>query len=83
MKQLIGIALSAAALALVGCGSSDSNDNSTPNPATSEVPLAAQQSSAGLVSYVGQLTDSSNDSSEPVLIGDATFPVDDTTETSL
>jgi ABC-type glycerol-3-phosphate transport system substrate-binding protein len=81
MKKMHGIALlGAAALLLAACG----GGGESPAPvATTDVPAAAQQDAAGLVSYVNGQIGASSDSSEPILVGDAVLPVDDSTETSL
>ncbi|MBC7470103.1 MAG: hypothetical protein H7322_12325 [Ramlibacter sp.] len=82
MKKMHGIVLlvSAAAL-LAACGSSGSD---SPAPvATTDVPASAQQDSAGLLSYVNGQIGASSDTSEPILVGDAVLPLDDSTETSL
>ena len=86
MKKMLGIAfVSAAALVLAACGSSD---NGTAAPGTtpvaaSDVPASAQQSSSGLTAYLNALIATTSDNGEPVLLGDATLTADDTTETSL
>lgn len=82
MKKLHGIVLlGAAALLLAACGGGGGD---SPAPvATTDVPASAQQDSAGLVSYVNGQVGASSDSSEPILVGDAVLPQDDTTETSL
>lgn len=73
------LAALAIALFLAGCGG---NDDDTPAPApTTEVPASATQSVSGLVAYMNQLiANMTNDTSEPVLVGTAVLPVDDTTE---
>ncbi len=87
MKKMLGIALAGAvALAMTACGSSDDSGPASAAPAgsTSDIPASALQSSAGLSAYVDAQISASSDSSEPVLVGDATtLPTDDTTETSL
>ena len=81
MKKMHGIvALGAAALLLAGCGSS--NDD-TPVVVTTDVPASARQDSAGLLTFVNQQIAASSDTAEPILVGDAVLPLDDTTETSL
>ena len=85
MKKIHGIVLTGAvALVLAACGSSDSG-SATPVPpvATSEVPASATQDSAGLSAYINQLIGASSDTGEPIVVGDAVLPVDDTTDTSL
>jgi ABC-type glycerol-3-phosphate transport system substrate-binding protein len=88
MKKLHGFALlGAAALVLAACGSSDGNSTpvaTTPTPVvTSDVPSSATDSVAGLLTYTTQQVGTTNDTSEPLLVGDAVLPVDNTTETSL
>ena len=83
MKKMHGIALlGAALLALAACGSS-SDDDGPATTATTEIPSSATGSSAGLSSFAEGQIGATSDSSEPVLVGDATLPLDDTTETSL
>ena len=79
----------ATAAALGGCGGGGDDDNAgadaqgPPSTAGSDVPEAARQSADGLVAYVKQLIASStNETSEPVRLGDAALPVSDTTEAS-
>jgi ABC-type glycerol-3-phosphate transport system substrate-binding protein len=86
MKKLHGFALlGAAALVLAACGSGsgDSTPAATTTGATTDVPSSATGSVAGLLAYTTQQVGSTNDTSEPLLVGDAVLPVDDTTETSL
>ncbi len=70
------------AASLAACGSSSNDGPPAPAPptATTEVPQSAQDSVAGLVAYIKQLIDSSSDTSEPVLVGTAVLPVDNTSE---
>lgn len=86
MKKLHGFALlGAAALVLAACGSGSgvSTPAATTTGATTDVPSSATGSVAGLLAYTTQQVGSTNDTSEPLLVGDAVLPVDDTTETSL
>ncbi|MDQ6880926.1 MAG: hypothetical protein M3150_02410 [Pseudomonadota bacterium] len=88
MKKMLGIALAGAvALVMTACGSSDDNGSpatATPSGSTSDIPASALADSTGLLAYVNAQIAASSDTSEPVLVGDATaLPVDDTTETSL
>lgn len=85
MKKMHGIVLiGAAALVLAACGSSDDGPAAPATPvATTEVPASATANSAGLSAYINQQISATSDSGEPILVGDATLPVDDTTETSL
>ncbi len=67
-----------AALALAGCGG-----GSGKKARTTDVPQSAQQSVGGLVAYINQLiATGTNDTSEPILVGDAVLPTDDTAEAS-
>ena len=86
MKKMLGIAfVSAAVLALAACGSS--GDDAPAAPAapvvTTDIPSSATANAAGLLAFANAQIAASSDSSEPILVGDATLPVDDTTETSL
>lgn len=89
MNRKLGIVLvGAAALALVACGSSDDNSApaaTTPTASTSDIPASALASGSAFNSYLNdQITAATSDTSEPVVVGDATtVPTDDTTETSL
>ena len=48
-------------------------------PATSDIPASALASVDGLIAFMNQLIDTgTNDTSEPLLLGDASLPVDDT-----
>ena len=90
MKKMHGLlALGAAALLVAGCGSS-SNDVPvapvtpvTPPVVTTDIPSSATANSAGLVTFVNSQIGLSSDTGEPILVGDAVLPTDDTTETSL
>ena len=66
----------AAATLLAACGGSD--DDGPPGARTSEVPQSAQGSVAGLIDYINQLIGMTSETSEPVFVGDAVLPVDDT-----
>ena len=84
MKKMHGIALlGAAVLVLAACGSSSDSNNGPATAATTEIPSSATGSSAGLSSFAEGQIAATSDSSEPVLVGDASLPLDDTTETSL
>jgi hypothetical protein len=84
MKNMDGIALlGAAALLLVACGGGGGDDRAPTPVATTDVPASAQADPAGLLAFINQQIGSSSDSSEPILLGEAVLPVDDTTETSL
>lgn len=62
-----------------GFGRGGDSPPGTPGPA-SEVPASAQQSVAGLIAYLKELIAASSDTSEPVVLGNAALPVDDTAE---
>lgn len=82
MKKMHGIALvGVAALLLAACGGG--NDAPVTPVVTTDVPASATQNPAGLVTYVDSQVGAPSDSAEPVLVGDAVLPVDDSTETSL
>jgi hypothetical protein len=52
-----------------------------PPPATSAVPALAQQSISGLIAYVNDVIASmTNDTGEPVVLGDAVLPTSETSE---
>lgn len=86
MNKMLGIAFaSAAVLALAACGSSGGDDAPAPTApvVTTDIPASATANAAGLLAFANAQIGTSSDSSEPILVGDATLPVDDTTETSL
>jgi ABC-type glycerol-3-phosphate transport system substrate-binding protein len=86
MKKLHGFALlGATALVLVACGGGggDAAPAVTTPVVTTDVPTSATGSAAGLLTYTTQQAGATNDTSEPLLVGDAVLPVDNTTETSL
>ena len=84
MKKMLGIAfVSAAVLALAACGSSGGDDAAAAPVVTTDIPSSATANAAGLLAFANAQIAASSDSSEPILVGDATLPVDDTTETSL
>lgn len=85
MNKMLGIALlGAAALTLAACGSSGGDDAPAPAPVvTSEIPGSATQNAAGLLAFANQQVGSTSETAEPLVVGDATLPLDDTTETSL
>ena len=48
-------------------------------PATSDIPASALASVDGLIAFMNQLIDTgTNETSEPIRLGDASLPVDDT-----
>jgi len=80
---LIALVLTAA-LTACGDGGGDADfgggAGGPPNPAaTSDIPASALASVDGLIAFMNLLIDTgTNDTSEPILLGDATLPVDDT-----
>lgn len=85
MKKMQAIALlGAAALLLAGCSSSSDNGPAPVTPVTTtDVPATATTDAPGLLTYANAQVGASSDTAEPVLVGDAVLPVDDSTETSL
>ena len=80
---LAALAAMTAAMALAGCGSSSGDGSGSGAPAqTSGVPDSAQRSVSGLLAYMNQLIAGTDETSEPVFLGDATLPADDATDTS-
>ena len=85
-KPLMVLVLTAGVAACgSGGGSSDfgGGTGGTPNPpnpsATSDTPASALASVGGLIAFMNQLIDTgTNDTSEPIVLGDASLPVDDT-----
>lgn len=81
---LIVLALTAA-VAACGSGGGGSSDfgggggGLLPPAATSDIPASALASVDGLIAFMNQLIDTgTNDTSEPIRLGDASLPVDDT-----
>lgn len=71
----------ALAAALAGCGSSSNDGGSSGSASTSDVPQSAQASVSGLMAYMNDLINNmTNNTSEPILVGDAVLPTSDTTE---
>jgi hypothetical protein len=78
LKRLAAVIAFSAVLG--ACGSSG-GDDVTANPGSdSDVPAAAFDSVAGLLAYVNELIAGTNETSEPVRVGEAALPVSDTTE---
>lgn len=46
----------------------------------SDVPVSATQSIAGMLAFMNSVIAATSETSEPLVLGDATFPVDDTNE---
>ena len=82
-KPLIILFLAAAAAILAGCsGGGDGGGNAgtlgTPTPSVSSIPASALASVDGLVAFMSKLIDAgADDTSEPIALGDASLPVDD------
>lgn len=76
------------ALALAGCGGGDdggggggSTTTTTTFAPGSEVPNSALQSVSGLLAFLNELISGrTNDTGEPVLLGNVVLPTSDTTE---
>ena len=77
LKTKTAVAVLSLAALVVGC--SNGSDNSAP-VATTDIPASAQQSSSGLLAYLNELIAGTSDTTEPVLVGDAVLPTDDTAE---
>lgn len=84
MNARSAIVLAAACAALAGCGGGGGGGGSGPVNTTSSagdvIPDSALVSASSLVAYLQQLIAGTNETSEPVGLGNATLPVDDTAE---
>ncbi|MGE4242838.1 hypothetical protein [Ramlibacter sp.] len=92
MKPKIAMTILAAALLAAGCGSGGGDDGvatvpptttpptTTPPTATTDVPASAMASVDGFIAYLRQVLASSNEVSEPLLVGTAVAPTDETSE---
>ncbi len=74
--SLVALAVAAAVSA---CGSGGGGGPTVP-VVTTDVPASAQQSVSGLITFINGLIAATSETSEPILIGDAVLPVDDTAE---
>ncbi|GAC1359200.1 MAG: hypothetical protein NVSMB34_14160 [Variovorax sp.] len=84
----ISLAAAVTVLAVAGCGGGDSNggfpvvvnpgDNGGGQSTT--IPSTALGSVTSLMAYMKQLIASSSDTSEPIQLGDAVLPVDNTSD---
>ena len=85
MKKMHGLILvCASALVLAACGSSSDSPATPVTPtANGDIPTTATTDSAGLLAFTNAQIGATSDTGEPILVGDAVLPVDDTTETSL
>ena len=85
-KILIVLAMTAAIAACGGGGGGGSAAPvgaapapAAPAPATSDIPASALASVDGLIAFMNMLIDTAtSDTSEPIALGDASLPVDDT-----
>lgn len=75
------LALTLMVLALAGCGGGGHGGEPAHSGATgsgSQVPGSAQQSVGGLMAFLMELIAQTSDTAEPVVLGDAALPTDDT-----
>lgn len=85
-KVLIVLVMTAAVAACGGGGGGGSAAPvgvgaapAAPAPATSDIPASALASVDGLIAFMNMLIDTAtNDTSEPIVLGDASLPVNDT-----
>ena len=78
---LVTLAVAAAVSACGGGGGGGGGGGPTVPVVTTDVPASAQQSVSGLITFInGLIVDATSETSEPILIGDAVLPVDDTVE---
>ena len=83
---LIALVMTAAVTACSGGSDGDGGVGGGPNgtpgqpiSATTDIPVSALASVDGLIAFMNQLIDNgTNDTSEPIVLGDASLPVDDT-----
>ena len=83
MKARTALVALAACTALVACGggNDDGGGNATVGTSSQDsVPARALASASALVAYLQELIGASSDSAEPISLGDATLPVDDSNE---
>ena len=80
----MALVMTAAVAACGGGGGSDVAEPSSPTPPTpptpqSFIPASALASVDGLIAFMNQLIDTgTNDTSEPILLGESVLPVNDT-----
>ena len=77
----MALLMTAAVAACGGGGGSDVAAPPPPTPPTSQsgIPASALDSVDGLIAFMNQLIDTgTNDTSEPILLGDSVLPVNDT-----
>jgi starvation-inducible outer membrane lipoprotein len=86
MKKMHAMMLLGATSLLLAACSSSHDDAPAPEPApvvTTEIPASATANAAGLTAFVNGQIAGTSDTAEPILVGDAVLPLDDSTETSL
>ncbi len=77
-RHILAAATVAITVALAGCGSSSDDGPSAGAPA-SQVPASAQASVSGLIAYLNELINTmTNETSEPIVLGDAVLPTSET-----
>ena len=75
-KLLIALVMTAGVAA---CGGGGGSAPGAPAASSGGIPASALASVDGLVAFMNQLIDTgTNDTSEPILLGDASLPADDT-----
>jgi hypothetical protein len=79
MKTRLTYAAATLVAMLSACGGGNPTDTADP-PMSSAVPADASQSVAGMTVYLAGLAASKNDTAEPVDLGAATLPTDNTIE---
>ena len=80
-KLLIALVMTAGLAACGGGGGGGTGGGTPGTPAASSdgIPASALASVDGLIAFMNQLIDTgTNDTSEPILLGDASLPADDT-----
>lgn len=79
-----GLLLVASALMLAACGGGGGGGASPaptePVAAGTDIPTSATTSAAGALTYVNSVASSSDNTAEPVVVGDATLATSDTDE---
>jgi len=82
MNVRTALSLFTATVVLVACGGSDDDRSvgGASTTTTASVPSSALASASAFVAYLAELIAASTDTGEPVSLGDAAFPVDDSGE---
>ena len=76
-KLLIALVMTAGVAACGGGGGGGGSAPGEPAASSGGIPASALASVDGLVAFMNQLMDTgTNDTSEPILLGDASLPVD-------